>query len=154
MTASQKTFHLLLLLPRQVWRELNDLGQCTAPEMPLHGRRTRLCALASNSTRSDASATSPWVGLANAQFNGRTVRIKDSARERHGLFRCGAFRAACVAVHRSDLREWHPPGPNGLTTFQSLIRFRLLWASPRRLGRGSRVAAPKGSPGTSGASRS
>ena len=28
-------------------------------------------------------------------------KIKDSAPERHGLFRCGAFGAACVAVHRS-----------------------------------------------------
>src|SRR5262249_6822470 len=48
------------------------------------------------------NATSPWLGLAYAQFNERTARIKDSARERHGLFRCGAFGAACVAVHRSN----------------------------------------------------
>ena len=40
------------------------------------------------------------------------LRIKDSALERHGLFRCGAFGAACVVVHRSNIREWHPPGPN------------------------------------------
>jgi hypothetical protein len=44
----------------------------------------------------------PLSGLAYAQFNERTVRIKDSARERHGLFRCGAFGAACVAVYRSN----------------------------------------------------
>jgi hypothetical protein len=34
------------------------------------------------------------------------LRIKDSALERHG------FGAACVVVHRSNIREWHPPGPN------------------------------------------
>jgi hypothetical protein len=50
----------------------------------------------------------PLVG-ARLRADERTVRIKDSARERHGLFRCGAFGAACVAVHRSDIREWHPP---------------------------------------------
>ena len=52
----------------------------------------------------------PCSGLAYAQVE-RTVRIKDSAPERHGLFRCGAFGAACVAVHRSNIREWHPPRP-------------------------------------------
>jgi hypothetical protein len=69
------------------------------------------------------NATSPWSGLAYAQFNERTVRIKDSA---DGLFRCGAFGAACVAVHRSDIREWYPPGPDSHPTLRSLIRFRLL----------------------------
>jgi len=70
----------------------------------------------------------PCAGLAYAQFNERTVRIKDSARERHGLFRCGVFGAACVAVHRSNIREWYPPGPNSHPTFRSLIRFHFLWA--------------------------
>jgi hypothetical protein len=51
------------------------------------------------------------VGARVREFNERTVRIKDSALERHGLFRCGAFGAACVAVHRSNVREWHPPRP-------------------------------------------
>src|SRR5262245_8614309 len=48
------------------------------------------------------NATSPWSGLAYAKFNDRTVRIQDSARERHGLLRCGAFGAAWVPVDRSN----------------------------------------------------
>src|SRR5262245_45879765 len=60
-------------------------------------------------------------------------RIKDSARERHGLFRCGAFGAACVAVHRSNIREWHPPARNSHSTFHAVIRFRLLTPDPHCL---------------------
>jgi hypothetical protein len=59
----------------------------------------------------DAKRYEPLVGARYAQFNERTVGIKDSARERHDLFRCGAFGAACVAVHRSNIREWYPPRP-------------------------------------------
>jgi hypothetical protein len=32
-----------------------------------------------------------------------------SARERHGLFRGGAFQAAQIAAHRSNIREWYRP---------------------------------------------
>jgi hypothetical protein len=53
----------------------------------------------------------PLTGLAYAQLTNERFGIKDSARERHGLFRCGAFGAACVAVHRSNIREWHSARP-------------------------------------------
>jgi hypothetical protein len=53
----------------------------------------------------------PRPGARLRAYFERTVRINDSARERHGLFRCGALGAACVAVHRSNIREWHPPRP-------------------------------------------
>jgi hypothetical protein len=75
----------------------------------------------------------PRLGLASAHFNGRTVRITDSARERHGLFRCGAFGAACVAVHRSSLREWYPPRPEWSSNIPLPYRFHpvlsFLWAN-------------------------
>jgi hypothetical protein len=59
----------------------------------------------------DAKRYEPLSGLAYAQLNERTLGSRTSAREWHGLFRCGAFGAACVAVHRSNIREWHPPRP-------------------------------------------
>ena len=57
------------------------------------------------------NATSPCRGSPTRSSTNERFGIKDSARERHGLFRCGAFGAACVAVHRSNIREWHPPRP-------------------------------------------
>jgi len=45
-------------------------------------------------------------------------------------FPCGAFGAACVAVHRSNIREWHPPGPNSRSTVHSVVRFRLFRPDP------------------------
>src|SRR5262249_26257286 len=77
------------------------------------------------------NATSPWSGLAYAQVNERTARIKDSARERHGLFRCGAFGAACVAVHRSNIREWHPPAR--IAAQQSIRLFGSAFLGPIRI---------------------
>ena len=78
-------------------------------------------------------ATSPCRGSRTRNSTNERFGIKDSARERHGLFRCGAFGAACVAVHRSNIREWHPPGPNSHSTFYSVIRFRLLTPDPHCL---------------------
>ena len=75
-------------------------------------RRALLSAPLRVGRRRCETLRAPCSGLAYAQVNERTVRTKDSTRERHGLFRCGAFGAACVAVHRSNIREWHPPGPN------------------------------------------
>jgi hypothetical protein len=53
----------------------------------------------------------------NERFGSRTTQ----RTERHGLSRCGAFGSACVAVHRSNIREWHPPGPNDRPTLRPLI---------------------------------
>jgi hypothetical protein len=57
----------------------------------------------------------PLIGARYAQFNERTVRIKD-------------FGAACVAVHHPKFGSGIPPGPNSHPTFRSPIRFRLLQA--------------------------
>src|SRR5262249_16430098 len=59
----------------------------------------------------------PRQGLARADGSGS----RTNARERHGLFRCGAFGAACVVVHRSNIREWLPPGPNSRPTSDRLF---------------------------------
>jgi hypothetical protein len=53
----------------------------------------------------------PGRGSATRSSTNERLGSRNSARERHGLFRCGAFGAACVAVHRSNIREWHPPRP-------------------------------------------
>src|SRR5262245_60037738 len=64
--------------------------------------------------------------LTSSQIKGST----GSARERHGLFRCGAFAAARLHAHRSkNIRERYsdhvPPGPNTWTlNVQPLGRFR------------------------------
>jgi len=49
-----------------------------------------------------------------------------SARERHGLFRCGAFQAARIAAHRSNIREWYCPQARiaGHSTSQLIVRFQ------------------------------
>jgi hypothetical protein len=50
----------------------------------------------------DKTLRAPSRGSRTRNSTNERSRIKDSARERHGLFRCGAFGAACVAVHRSN----------------------------------------------------
>jgi hypothetical protein len=92
------------------------------------GRRRTRASLSRCQRPFEVNATSPCRGSRTRSSTNERFGIKDSARERHGLFRCGAFGAACVAVHRSNIREWHLPGPNSHPTFRSLIWFRPLWA--------------------------
>jgi hypothetical protein len=49
-----------------------------------------------------------------------------SARERHGLFRCGAFGAARIGCPSIQIREWYCPQARiaGDLTFDPLGRFR------------------------------
>src|SRR5262245_10671638 len=53
-------------------------------------------------------STRPALG---AQSERKGLGSRDSARERHDLFCCGAFGAARIAVHRSNIREWYCPRP-------------------------------------------
>jgi hypothetical protein len=124
MTASQKGFYLLLLLPRQVWRELNDLGvgQFTAPEM-----HAGYAPWPANSTHSERRYE-PLVGARKRAQ--RTNGLGSGTAHGNGTAFSAVAPSERPVLPSIDpiFGSGIPPGPNGHPTFHSLIRFRFLWA--------------------------